>query len=69
MSTQTTQITPQAALNEYAALSEYYRQRNLVLAQQLQDMTATAEKAEAALQQMQREVAALTDPTDETEAE
>lgn len=54
---QTVQIAPQAALNEYAALSTYYRDRNLSLAQAIHDLSATVEtlrsqlaEAEAALE-------------------
>ena len=36
-------IAPQAALNEYAALVEHYRNRNLLLAQQVHELGATVE--------------------------
>ena len=47
MSEQKISIAPQAALNEYAALVEHYRNRNLVLAQQVHELTATVEALRA----------------------
>ena len=42
-------IAPQAALNEYAAMNEFLRNRNLLLAQQLHELTATIEALQAEL--------------------
>ncbi|MBZ9653560.1 hypothetical protein [Phyllobacterium lublinensis] len=36
-------IAPQAALNEYAALNEFQRNRNLLLAQQVHELSATVD--------------------------
>ena len=47
MSEQKIAIAPQAALNEYAALVEHYRNRNLFLAQQVHELTATIEQLRA----------------------
>jgi hypothetical protein len=37
-------IAPQAALNEYAAMNEFLRNRNLTLAQAIHELTATVEQ-------------------------
>lgn len=41
------QIAPQAALNEYAALVDYYRNRNLQLAQVIHELSGTVEQLRA----------------------
>ncbi|UXN62920.1 hypothetical protein N8E89_09345 [Phyllobacterium sp. A18/5-2] len=47
------QIAPQAALNEYAALVDYYRNRNLQLAQAIHELSGTVEVLNAELASVQ----------------
>lgn len=49
MSEQTISITPQAALNEYAAIKSFYESRVLFLAQQVHELGSTVEQLRAEL--------------------
>lgn len=60
MSEQKITIAPQAALNEYGALVEHYRNRNLTLAQAIHELSATVEQLRtenAALNEFNKEPA------------
>lgn len=46
------QIAPMAALNEQLALVEFYKNRTLVLANQVHELTAALEQAQATIQQL-----------------
>lgn len=59
MSERKIQLDPMAVVNEQRALIDHYENRNLVLANQVQDLTRALERAEAGLTALREQVAKL----------